>query len=220
MKKLLLSLTLLAGLGLAASAQTNQVKFGIKAGVSFPNMSFSATGISESGDMTTSFYVGGTVNIPVDEMFSVQPGLTYIGKGTQQSGSMADILGDDASGNGKVKINPFYLELPVNLIAHFKAGEGKFFVGAGPYYAIGIGGKVKVKGTDGVNSGEVKGDIKYGDGETFKRGDFGVNFLTGYELSNGFNIHAGYGLGLSNVFNTDLAKAKHRVLSVGVGYTF
>jgi len=219
-KKLLLSLTILAGLGLTASAQTNPVKFGIKAGAAFSNLSFSSSGYTETGDMSTSFYIGGTVDIPVSEMFSVQSGLLYIGKGTKQSGDLGD-LGDGFSGKGEVKINPFYLEVPVNLVANFQAGSGKFFIGAGPYYAIGLGGKIKVKGTVGSSSAEIKEDIKYGDGEAFKRGDFGINLLTGYQLSNGFNIHAGYGLGLSNVLNADGdGKAKNRVISVGLGYSF
>lgn len=220
MKKLLLSLTILTAMGLTASAQTSPVKFGVKAGATFSNMSFSGSGVSETGKLNTSFYVGGTVDIPVSDMFSVQPGLLYIGKGTKDSGDFSE-LGENAEGKAEATINPFYLEIPLNIVANFESGSGKFFVGAGPYYAIGVAGKVKVKGISGSTSVEVKDDIEYGDGKAFKRGDFGVNLLTGYQLNNGFNIHAGYGLGLSNIINADgEGKAKNRVLSVGVGFSF
>lgn len=220
MKKLLLSLTILTGLGLTASAQTSPIKFGVKAGATFSNMSFSGSGVNETGKLNTSFYFGGTVDIPVSEMFSVQPGLLYVGKGTKDSGDFSE-FGEGGSGKAEATLNPHYLEIPLNIVANFESGNGKFFVGAGPYYAIGIAGKVKVKATDGSNSVEVKNDIEYGDDKAFKRGDFGINLLTGYQLNNGFNIHAGYGLGLSNIINAGgEGKAKNRVLSVGLGYSF
>lgn len=229
MKKLFLSLTLLAGLGLTASAQTNPVKFGIKAGATFSNMSFSGQGISLTGSSNTSFFIGGTADIPVGEIFSVQPGLSFIGKGTKQKGAGTTVInGTSTSVIYDDKINPLYLEIPVNLLANFKAGEGKFFVGAGPYYAFGVAGKEKgsysVATSSLSNSQSIDRNIKYGDKDDadLKRGDFGLNFLAGYQLKNGLSLQAGYGLGLSNVMNNDGQDftGKNRVFSVGLGYSF
>jgi opacity protein-like surface antigen len=213
MKKILLLLTLAAGLNVAVNAQDKPVSFGVKAGVAFPNISFSAMGTSVSLDAKTTFYVGAVADVKVSSMFSVQPGLTFMSKGTKSGDAFSEEEGSDLSGS----INISYLELPVNLVANFNAGAGKFFVGAGPYAAYALSGNGK--------AGGVKEDMPFGsnDGE-FKRFDFGLNFLAGYQLTNGLNIHAGYGLGLGKIMNdessgVDLA-VKNKVFSVGLGFMF
>lgn len=219
MKKLLLSLVIL-GAGLTASAQTSPVKFGVKAGVTLPK--WTADG-DEDGMIKSnlSFYVGGTVDFQVSEMFSVQPGITLSGKGfkVDESGSM-----EGMSGSVTAKTNVMYVEVPVNAVASLPVGDGKIFLGAGPYYGMAITGKVKSKGTitiDGQTESESSSeDIEFGKDGDLKRGDYGVNFLAGYQLSNGFNIHAGYGLGLANIAQDSDAKIKNRVLSFGVGFSF
>jgi hypothetical protein len=53
--------------------------------------------------------------------------------------------------------------------------------------------------------------------------DFGVNFLGGLQLSNGFNVGAGYGLGLTDLRSTGTGgngQMTNRVLSFSVGYAF
>ena len=219
MKKLLLSLTISAA-ALTASAQTSPVKFGVKAGLTFPTMSFSES-VGADIKANTSFYVGGTVDIPVSEIFTIQPGLTFLNKGFKIDESMSL---EEMSVSAVAKTGIQYLELPVNALANFPLGDGKLFLGAGPYYAMALSGKVKteVKGSmDGESASESGSEkIEFGKDGDLKRGDFGVNFLGGYQLSNGFNIHAGYGLGLSNISNDSDSKTKNRVLSVGVGYSF
>lgn len=207
MKKTFLLLAVAATLAFTASAQ-EKVQFGVKAGVAIPNMTVSAFGISASGDAKVSYYVGGIANIPVSPIFSVQPGLTLSNKGTK--GTVTS--GEEVEVGSDARINVTYIEIPVNLVANFKAGNaGKVFIGAGPYYALGIDANAK--------SGKVKEDIKFG--EDFKRGDFGLNFLGGYQFNTGFNIHAGYGLGLSNtLIDSEGFKFKHRVFTVGLGYNF
>lgn len=67
--------------------------------------------------------------------------------------------------------------------------------------------------------------FKIGSGEDeIKRGKFGFNFLAGFQLDNGLNIHGGYGLGITGVTNNpdgfgDL-KFKNRVFSIGLRFTF
>ena len=231
MKKLVLSLLTVAGLASAASAQTNDaIKIGVKAGVTFPTFSVSGTETQgESFKTNTSFYVGGTVNIPVSDILSVQPGLSLIGKGGKQEYSESgSINGMSYSVTATAKRSLMYIELPVNLVANFAVGEGKIFVGAGPYYSMAISGKDKVTsaGTAGSSSQNqsTETDVKFGSNSDsdVKRGDFGLNFLAGYQLSNGINIHAGYGLGLSNISNEDSSKfkASNSVISVGLGFSF
>jgi Outer membrane protein beta-barrel domain len=218
MKRLVLSLLTVAGLGFAASAQTEKpVTFGIKAGVAFPNMTISSSSTSVSFDTKTSFYVGGTAEFVVSDVISIQPGLTFISKGTKFNSDSFAFEDSDFGSTEKVTLNFNYLELPVNVLANFKLnGSGKIFVGAGPYFAYALSANGKY--------GSMKEDIKFGENDSeFKRTDFGLNFLAGYQLNNGFNIHAGYGLGLSSIADTDLSDEitfKNKVFSVGVGFSF
>ncbi len=217
MKKLVLSL-MMVGACIAASAQKNPVKFGVKAGVNFPTLNFSEDLLlGAEPKATTSFYFGGTADIPVGGMFTIQPGIILSGKGTK-------IEGVGGSDNATAEFNLMYIEIPVNALVNIPVGDGKVFIGAGPYYGIAITGKNKLKGSleeDGQSmSGTIEEDMEFGDDGEFKRPDFGVNFLGGYQLGNGFNIHAGYGLGLSNISQLSEIKTKNRVLSVGVGFSF
>jgi Outer membrane protein beta-barrel domain len=202
-----------AGLNFAVNTQDKPVTFGVKAGVAFPDLSFSALGTSVSLDAKTTFYVGGVADIKVLDMFSVQPGLTFMSKGTKSGAAFSGEEGSAIDGS----INTSYLELPVNLIVNFNTGTGKFFVGAGPYAAYALSGNGK--------AGGVKEDMPFGsnDGE-FKRMDFGLNFLAGYQLTNGLNIHAGYGLGLGKILNDKSSginlATKNKVFSVGLGFMF
>lgn len=213
MKKLLLSLALVAGLSTAVLAQ-NPVKLGLKAGLAFPNMSISAGGLSIAFDSRTSFYVGGTADFAISDVFSVQPGLTFVSKGTKFSGDEFE-LGDISADADAATLNFSYVEIPVNLLANFKvANAGKVFFGGGPYYAFAVDAFAK--------SGSLKEDVDFEE-DGFKRGDFGVNFLGGFQFNNRLNIHAGYGLGLSSVIDDQEqmdVKFKNKVFTVGLGFTF
>lgn len=222
MKKILLSL-MIAGAGLAASAQTSPVKFGVKAGVNFPSVSFSEVEEDEGKvKANTSFYLGGTVDFQISEMFSVQPGLLLSGKGYKQELSGTE---EGVTFSAKSSRSLMYIEIPVNAVVSFPAGSGKVFIGAGPYYAMAISGKDKAEFSltgGGVSESESDSDdVDFSkDGDT-KRGDFGINALAGYQLSNGFNIHAGYGFGLSNVArDSGDFKVKNKVFSIGIGFSF
>src|SRR5215217_2211569 len=216
MKKLLLSV-MLVGAALCASAQDGSVRFGIKAGATFPNVSVSED-FGLKFKTNTSFYAGATVDISVSDMFSVQPGLTFMGKGFKLDESVSDEDGN-VLGSVSAKANLFYIEVPVNILVNIPVGENKVFLGAGPYYGMGITGTTKVKGIVGDESVSESEDIEFGDDGEFKRADYGINFLAGYQLFNGFNIHAGYGLGLADInAETDpesdevVAKIKNRVI--------
>lgn len=220
MKKLLLSLTI-ATAALTASAQTTPITFGVKAGATFPTVSMSE---SEGSDLklNTSFYVGGTVDFAIGETFSIQPGITFLGKGFKMNSTETE---EGVNVKTTIKSNVWHIEVPVNFLANIPVGDDKFFIGAGPYYGIAISGKNKAEGSATQDGQTVKistsEDVDFGKDGTHKRGEFGVNFLGGYQLSNGFNIHAGYGLGLSNIAkDADGIKVKNRVLSVGVGFSF
>ncbi|WP_443944503.1 porin family protein [Pedobacter sp. AW1-32] len=233
MKKILITTFLLA-LGVTSFAQTKGVTFGIKAGVSLPTISSQGDASIYDGPSglefktNTSLYIGGTVDLPISELFSIQPGLTLIGKGGKYPFSY--LRPDPADGyntyEGNVKISSMYLEIPVNAVFNFNVGKGEIFLGAGPYYAVAISGRVKIDGFSIRNSVSTpessKRDLEFGDNKDVQRSDFGINFLAGYQLSNGWNIHAGYGLGLKMIdpYTTPDPTWTNRVVAIGIGFAF
>jgi len=229
MKKIFLLLALSAGLSFVANAQNKSVTFGAKAGLTFPKLATSGEEAAEFPDpqANPSFFVGGFADIAISSQFSIQPGLTVLGKGVKYKESGTEIIdGDSYTYSGSATVSTLYLEVPVNIVGRISAGSGNVFVGAGPYLGYALSGKTKskvsVSGGGMSFSDSSEEDMEFGSGEDeMKRIEFGVNFLGGYELKNGLSVNFGYGLGLSNLVNTSGdGKASNRVISVGLGFRF
>ena len=105
----------------------------------------------------------------------------------------------------------------------------KWHINAGPYVAVGVGGKVKWEETyDGDTD---KGDYKaFGTADEdsdqekggLKRFDAGLSFGTGVSI-NKFYVGLTYDLGLVNAADKDAwkdYKMRNRNFSIGVGYNF
>lgn len=209
MKKLIFTL-LAAGITLAASAQS-KTTFGVKGGVNFAKVYATADNSSEtarSGGMT-SFHVGIFADAPLGEGFSIQPGLFYSGKGFSSN---------DGVNTGKVKFS--YIQIPVNVIYNVPLNSGKFFFGAGPYAAYGISGKVQ----DQVSGRTVSVDVKFGNDldSDFKRMDYGITGLVGFQFTNRLLLSANYDLGLSKIMPGDNLgySLKNQVAGLSLGFTF
>ena len=161
----------------------------------------------------------------------MQPGLIYTGKGSKiQNGEPGQI------GYYKQTSNPFYLEVPVNLV--FKApigGGNKFYAGGGPYLGVGIAGKNKTEGS-AIISVNGEREIEFSDDDpttlseeegtgfgVLKRFDYGVNGTVGIE-GKSIVLGVNYGLGLAKLQsgsnNGSDNNNKHRVLSFTVGFKF
>lgn len=197
------------------------ITFGIKAGATFSKFSLSNNSETHyTASSVTSFYVGGTVNIPLFSVLSIQPGLLFAGKGSNTQRPSAPPASEDT------KFSPFYLEIPMNLMTQFELGLGTFFVGGGPYFSFSVGGKIKKTFVDQAGASEIDKDanIQFGSNASndLKKTDFGLNALLGYQLSNGVNIHGSYSFGLANIDPDDSAppSLKNSIISMGLGYSF
>jgi hypothetical protein len=156
--------------------------------------------------------------------------LLFTGKGTKsQSGQPTDATYFRATSN------PFYIEVPLNLLVKIPlAAKGSsFFIGAGPYAAMGVTGKNKSEGkVFGVAFNSSK-NIQFSndDPSTFneqegagfgimRRFDFGLNGTAGFELNNVLlAVNYGYGLTkINSVAENNDDKNKHRILSLSVGF--
>jgi hypothetical protein len=203
----------------------------IRAGINLANISVTDGGEVNDANTLTSFQLGINTEIPLaGNNITLQTGILYTGKGSKiQSGD------PNSLNYYKATVNPFYIEVPVNLV--FKAGIGtgsNFFAGAGPYGAIGVTGKRKIEGkVAGISySGERNIDFSNDDPTTFsqdegagygmmRRFDYGLNGTAGIE-GKSVVLSANYGLGLaklqSGANSSQDNNNKHRVVSFTIGY--
>ncbi|MES2265677.1 MAG: porin family protein [Bacteroidota bacterium] len=219
MKKAILLVSLMAAT-YTLSAQS--VKFGIRGGL---NLATADRGNLPEGNETqnlTAFNGGLFANIGLGN-WAVEPGLFYSRKGFKANSDFTRNIGggsnEDVSINGNVKYN--YLELPVNVLYNVKLTPGKVFFGGGPYAGYLMSANAKSTTTiNGVKTTEPTTNYSIGNNaEDIKRMDFGVNALAGFAFNNGFQLSAGYGYGMSNVWHEDSnAKVKNRVFNVSVGF--
>lgn len=202
----------------------------LKGGLNIANFSITNDGKYDEANALIGIHAGLMADLPVSKYFSFQPGLLLNGKGTKsQKGQPSDAT------YFKATTNPYYVELPVNLVAKIPLAskESNFFVGAGPYMAIGVGGKNKSEGKifgAGFKSEEnieFSNDdpttINYEEGAGFrilKRFDYGLNGTAGFELNN-LLLSVNYGYGIAKINSgseNDNDKNKHRVWSFSIGF--
>lgn len=211
----------------------SQISFGIKGGVNFSNLQEKVQGSSSStspGSLTT-FNAGVFADFKMNDNFSVQPQLLYMGKGAADK---ENVSADGFGVSSNVKLNLYYLHLPVYALYHAPVGDNDFFVGAGPFVSYGLSGRDKgsvtstyqqASGANGVQTvtqtENVDQKVNFGgsDSSDVKRIDYGASAMIGFKFSNGLLISASYDLGLNNIAPTD-ADVKTRVFSVSVGYSF
>lgn len=227
MKKILICGGLLSLVIVQASAQKSSAI--LRAGVNLANVSVKDNGDIDDAKSLTSFQVGIIGDLNVASFLSIQPGIIFTGKGTKsQSGNQGD------ANFYRATSNPYYLEIPVNLVFKTPTGPTKFFAGAGPYLGIGIAGKNKVNGSflgasfsseqkiDWSNDDPTTTDYEEGAGfGIMKRFDYGLNGTVGIETSS-LVLSANYGLGLAKLQSGsgsgDDNNNKHRVLSFTLGF--
>ena len=238
MKKKLLSAALISTMSLGVMAQVKhsttsssakEGNFIIKGGVNLANISGAPNGRVDQANTFTSFQVGIGYDIPFSEGFSFQPGLLYTGKGAKTQYGKEGNTGFYY----KASSNPMYLELPLNFVGKIALTQtSSFYLGAGPYAAMGITGKNKVDsytlGVHSYSSNDIaysndnpttSQEENYGYGK-IKRFDYGLNALAGFEFTR-FTLGANYGYGLVNINsgtdNSASDKGKNRVWSFTLG---
>jgi hypothetical protein len=201
----------------------------LKGGVNFANVTKTSQGEANDANMLVSFHVGFTGDLAIAKIFSIQPSLLLTGKGSKlESGN------PNGTTYYKATTNPLYIELPVNAVFKLPLPEqnSSFFFGAGPYIAIGVGGKRKIEGKFLGTSFSSKESIEFSNDDPttlsyeegaglgiMRRFDYGLNGTAGFQLKGGIiSVNYGYGLAkLQSGTNNDDDYNKHRVLSISVG---
>jgi hypothetical protein len=203
----------------------------LQGGINLANVSINEDGGVDDANMLTAFQLGIMGDVHLGSIVYLQPGILYTGKGSK-------VQNGDPGSNGYYKqtFNPSYIEVPVNLIFKSPAvGNTRFFGGAGPYMAIGVGGKAKTEGRNLLGMEyNVERDIAFSDddpttlseeeGSGFnivKRFDYGLNGIAGIE-GKSMVLSVNYGLGLAKLQSGGNSSAdnnnKHRVLSFTLGF--
>ena len=230
MKKMILVMAV-GAITTAVKAQDN--KLYLKGGYNHANVSVTSDGAVDDSRALPSFHAGIMADLPIGPgLLSLQPGIFYTGKGTKlEYGSSSQAY------QFTVTANPKYIEIPVNLVVNLPLAdkESKFFVGAGPYAAIGIAGKSKMDGR--ILGASLKSEDKIeftSDGKNepdpelnevigmnyMKRFDYGINGTAGFAFKNVL-LSINYGHGLAKVREVvneqDDDRMKNRVWSLSLG---
>jgi hypothetical protein len=189
----------------AVSSSYAQTKFGIRAGVSFSNV----TDKAENGDKASTqslpgLHIGLTVDVHLAGNFYIQPAFLYARKGFKQE------KGGFYGSATNFQVRTDYIELPVNFLYKPKLGMGHLIMGAGPYIAYGTGGNwksdtdillgdISMKGEGEVafrNDGSIRNDSEYNFGRPI---DYGFNATLGYELRERLSIQFTGTVGIANL---------------------
>ena len=198
--------------------QMNAQNICIKGGLSLSNLLDKDDDDTYSNDYTMKpgFHIGATVDLPINDFLSFEPGLLYSMKGTKYEEEELNI-------DYMFKVTTHNVDVPLTAKASYDFGGGlKMFGALGPYVGIGLAGKAKetIEFQGDKESNET--DIEWGnddDSDNLKRLDLGMTFGAGVEI-NSVLIAISYDLGLANIssYQDQGATIKNRVLRFSVGY--
>jgi hypothetical protein len=129
------------------------------------------------------------------------------------SGGIEFIQKNSKDAETKVTLN--YLEVPLFALYQIHSySHGNLFGGLGPYFAYGIGGKIKSE-----YGGETYENKSFDKEIGYKRFDTGIGFTAGYKMTDSFSFSLAYELGLTNLERSDAGdKTKNRGISLNVRY--
>lgn len=201
----------------------------IQGGLNLANITNTNDGQTEKNNMLPTFNVGILGRFGLSSTVDLESGLLLTGQG-----SKAETYFNGGADYIKSKFNPLYLQVPLNLVVKIPLDKtsGVFF-NAGPYAAIGIGGKSKTDSKFGPLTASSSNSIKFSNDDPFtssqddasynklKRFDFGINLGGGFEFEH-LILKANYGLGLAKINSTESNntvndKNKYRTFSFSVG---
>lgn len=196
MKKLILVIAI-AFFGVSTLSAQEYVVFGAKGGLNFTNMT--SDGFEENNSMT-GFHLGVLAEIPVSDMFSLQPEVLYSTQGTDASSSF-----NGNNINGEYRLD--YIQVPI---------IAKFYLLGG--LAVEVGPSFNFLVNEEVNIGSVTSDTEFG--STF---EFGGAFGASYKLPGGIFASARYTRGFTDAFNSDNwdeDAVNNNGFQIGVGWLF
>ena len=196
------------------TVKAQDVKFGLKGGVNFSNISISGGNSVTNPDTTTrtSFHLGGLVEVKLADKFALQPEIQYSSVGYKFALTGIE---QGISYRGDVVDKIDYLSIPV-LVKYF-AAEG-FSLDFGPQVGFLISHKADIKVNVLGNSSTQTVDLA----DESEKIEFGLNFGATYKFKNNLFLSGRYNLWLSKSQkeSTDGEKILNRTFQLSLGYIF
>lgn len=207
----------------AITSQVNAQTFSVKAGMNLSNVVVKESDSTLSNDYKSNigFNFGGTIEIPIVNNFSIEPGIFVSTKGFHEEIS-EDFFGIKYS--MKMNMNLYYIDIPLNGKYTYNMNSFKIYGLLGPYLGVGITGTLKQESTAmNQTQTEEKTVVFDSKNEEFhlNRFEYGFQIGAGVELKSFlFGISYNYGLGNISPNTDNNLTATHRILGFNVGYRF
>ena len=211
MKKIILSLAVLASAAGAANAQTG-IKVGVKGG--FNGSTFSGSD-SKGSEYKAGFAAGGFVNFGVSDNFSIQPELLYSQKGASFD-NQPYLSGTTLKTDGTTKYTLGYLDVPI--MFRYNIGEdGKgLYIELGPQGSFVLHQRVFQEDGGGSQVGS-----SYTSTDPLNKVVIGYAGGIGYQLTSGLGLGLRYTGDVSQVYKDNNGPNVHNsVFQFQVGYAF
>lgn len=203
----------------------------VQGGLNLANITKTTDGQTEDNNILPTFNAGILSRFGLSKIIDLESGLLFTGRGSKSETYFTSSTTDNYV---KARFNPYYVEVPLNLVFKFPAGKNfNAFVHAGPYAAIGVAGKSKVDSKILGFSSSSTNSIKFSNDDPFtsqqddaaynklKRFDFGFNVGAGLQLDQ-IILKLNLGVGLTKINSTESNntaddKNKYRTVSLSVG---
>jgi hypothetical protein len=149
------------------------------------------------------FGAGVVAEVPLGTEFTFRPSLNFLKKG-----SGFDINFSDPSlgyrEETKFNANLYYAELPLHFALNGSLGSGKYFIGMGPSFGLGLFGNAKVEyiyqdANQPLETETEEVDPYDSEDGGFKRFEVSASIIGGLQWNSGFFINAGYLAGMTNL---------------------
>jgi Outer membrane protein beta-barrel domain len=203
----------------------------VQGGINLANITKTKSGETQDNNLLTTFNAGLLGRLNLSTAIDLESGLLLEGRGAKINTYFTSSSNDNYV---KTTFNPLYLEVPLNLVLRIPLQKTtNVFFNAGPYAAMGIGGKSKTESKFLGSTSNSSADIKFSNDDPFtsqqddaaygklKRFDFGLNFGGGLDLGKVL-LKLNYGFGLTKINSTQSDnsaddKNKYRTISVSLG---
>ena len=206
MKKIILSVALVLGLGVASinAQDVNGVSYGIKGEANMSNFN-----ISDMPGVKSDFGVGATLGgfakVDLNQHFALQPEVLF----HWQNSTLKS--------NGQENDFQYWgVEVPIYAVGQMKLDNGdRAYIGIGPYMRLGFSAE--------NTTADINLYKEYGNEKAFmQRGDVGAGAMIGYEFAFGMQINASYKYGFLNTLDaaSDNSTMTNQMISLGIGYRF
>lgn len=202
----------------------------LQGGLNLANITQTNSGQTEKNNILTSFNAGIMGRFDLSGNVGLESGVLFTGRG-----SKAETYFNGSADYVKSTFNPFYVEVPLNLLVKVPLDKTSgIFFHAGPYIAVGVGGKSKAASKIGPLYSSYSSSIQFSNDNPFtsqqddaaynklKRFDFGMNLGGGFQFEH-LLLKVNYGLGFAKINSTESNNAandknKYRTWSFSAGF--